>query len=494
MRIKMTNIIERISLSNPNLEISVEQSSLKSYQVDSSGFIGKIPLAIAKPKTLPQLSQLVQNAKALDIRLQPISSSGSHHRGDTLCVDNSVIVDMSAFNEVIRADRRNRVVMLEAAASFSELSKSAKAESLRPMLPLCSRPGKSAMTSYLEREPTIYPRFQWDISDPLLCIEVVFGSGEFFRTGGAAGPGTLAEQWEAGNAQKTPLGPGHSDLQKIIQGAQGNLGIVTWCTAKAEPIPAKETLYVLESDTLDSLIEVSYKLLHRNHPDICFIVDGKALAALKHRNEFDYQQAALTQKAWNLVFSLSAPLICGDQKLAYVQEEVEDICKQHGLQSSLNKFKATHKELHNIITQPSHTANNHWWKKAGKNGTRELFFQTTLDKTQDFLKATYKISQQYGWSNKDILVYIQPQIGGRCCHMEFIFPHKVKDQDYNNTINDMTFDMAKKVKEQGGYFSRPYGPISKLAHDETSTKHLFKKLKTIFDPSEVMSSSHWAAF
>ena len=51
-----------------------------------------------------------------------------------------------------------------------------------------------------------------------------FGNGEEFRTGQAAGPGTIEEQWTVGGKQKSPYGPGTASFHRIIQGAQGTMG------------------------------------------------------------------------------------------------------------------------------------------------------------------------------------------------------------------------------------------------------------------------------
>jgi hypothetical protein len=467
------------------LEVIVEQDMLKQFEADDSGFVGERPLAIVKPTTVVQLTQLMAWAKQLNIQLMPISSSMSHHRGDTLCETKScVVVDMTGFDDVIRTDRRNRVIMLEAGVTFSTLDKSARSVGLRTLLPLCPRPGKSALAAYLEHEPTIYPRFMWDTADPLMCLEVIFGSGELFRTGSAAGPGTIEEQWEAGNCQKTPMGPGHSDLQRIVQGAQGSLGIVTWCTTKAEPIPTKETLYVLESDSLDDLIEVTYKLLRRELPDICFIVDALGLSALKRSNENDVMNKVVNGKKWNLVFSLSAPEIYGDEKLAYVQEEVQEICERFSLDHCLYGFEARHQELHEIILDPSHPKNKQWWKQNGKTATHELFFQTTLDSAAQFVPTA-----QRSVNKQDIITYIQPQLGGRYCHMEFIFPYDKKDSAQDNSVQTLAVNLAVKLKGKGAFFSRPYGPIGRIAKNDKATQKMFTNLKVIFDPNNVLAAS-----
>ena len=149
---------------------------------------------------------------------------------------------MSGLKEIVRVDRRNRVAMIEAGLTFTELIPELEKEGLRLNMPLLPRAGKSVIGSMLEREPVIMPKYHWDIADPLLCTEVIFGSGDLFRTGSAAGPGTLEEQWEVGAAQEVASGPSQADWYRIIQGAQGTMGIVTWATIRCERLPRLENV------------------------------------------------------------------------------------------------------------------------------------------------------------------------------------------------------------------------------------------------------------
>jgi len=57
-----------------------------------------------------------------------------------------------------------------------------------------------------------------DIENITLSIEVIFGTDDMFRTGSAAGPGTIEEQWAIMSAQKAPYGPGPSSWHRVIQG------------------------------------------------------------------------------------------------------------------------------------------------------------------------------------------------------------------------------------------------------------------------------------
>lgn len=465
-----------------NLTVNDSPTFCDQFARDAIGHDGHSPLAVVYPTTVPALISLVRRADELGLRLQPISSTGQHQRGDTLCQPNTVVVDMSGFDQVVRVDRRNRVVLFEAGVTFPQLREAVSAQGLRPMLPLCPRPGKSALTAYLEREPTLYPRFQWDLSDPLLCIEAVFGSGEMFRTGGAAGPGTLSEQWAAGDAQKTPMGPGHSDIARIIQGAQGNLGIVTWCSAKVEPQPVAETLYRLDSPDLGRLIDLCYRLLHRNLPDICFIVDSAALAAI--------EGAELPQGKphWHLLFSLSAPQLLGAEKLAWMQPEVYRYCAELGLAEQLHHFSARHEALHQRLIGASLPSPGWWWKKAGHAATRELFFQTTLDRCERFLPVQERAKEANRWHSPS-LCYIQPQLGGRNCHMEFIYPHG-GSQEQTAAANLLVEDAALDLMAHGAFFSRPYGPLIELTCPPSDAE-MCQRLGQIFDPSGVMAASLW---
>ncbi len=82
--------------------------------------------------------------------------------------------------------------MVEPGVTFGELIAAVAEKGLRLNMPLQPRATKSVVGSMLSREPVIMPHYHWDISDPIGSTEVVFGTGDMFRTGAAAGPGDIA--------------------------------------------------------------------------------------------------------------------------------------------------------------------------------------------------------------------------------------------------------------------------------------------------------------
>ena len=195
-----------------------EQTTLKEYSQDMS-FVNEVkPQCVVKPKNAADIKKIVKLANDTQTPIVPVSSGPPHFRGDTVPgIGGAIVVDLSEMKKIIRVDRQNRVAMFEPGVTFDELIPAVAKEGLRLNLPLLPRKSKSVTGSLLEREPVVMPKYHWDIGDPLACVEVIFGTGDMFRTGAAAGPGTLEEQWEAGGAQKEAAGPSAFSLYRIIQ-------------------------------------------------------------------------------------------------------------------------------------------------------------------------------------------------------------------------------------------------------------------------------------
>ncbi len=196
------------SAISPGL-ISVNRAELDSYSHDIS-FVNQVrPASVVRPKTAADIHKIVKFANETRTPLVPVSSGPPHFRGDSVpSVGGAVIVDMSGMKTIMLVDRKRRVAMCEPGVTFGELIPEVEKVGLRLNMPLLPRASKSVVGSILEREPVIMPKYQWDISDPLACAEIVFGTGDEFRTGQAAGPGSIPEQWAVGGVQKAPYGPG----------------------------------------------------------------------------------------------------------------------------------------------------------------------------------------------------------------------------------------------------------------------------------------------
>ena len=171
--------------------LTADQRILERYARDESFTLSEKPEYVVKPINADELHHLVIWANETLTPLVPVSSGSPHFRGDSVPnVEGSVVVDLSDMKKILRIDRRNRVVMIEPGVTFNELCSALEKEGLRLNVPLLPHSRKSVIGSVLEREPVIMPKYHWDIVDPLACTEVIFGSGDLYRTGSATGPGS----------------------------------------------------------------------------------------------------------------------------------------------------------------------------------------------------------------------------------------------------------------------------------------------------------------
>ena len=175
----------------------------------------------AFPGAKEDVQEIVKLACETKTPLVPVSSGLPHFHGGSTPVKGGITVDFSRMNKIRKIDGVSRYAWLEPGVTFGELMPELKKQGLKLVAPLLPRANKSVVASRLEREPVIIPKYQYDFIDPLLTLEVIYGTGEEFRTGSASGPGTL----ETLKADKVnPWGPGAVDYFRFISGAAGHYG------------------------------------------------------------------------------------------------------------------------------------------------------------------------------------------------------------------------------------------------------------------------------
>ncbi|GAH54985.1 unnamed protein product, partial [marine sediment metagenome] len=279
---------------------------------------------------------------------------------------------------IIRVDRMNRVAMVEPGVTFAELIPAVAREGLRLNMPLLPRKSKSVIGSMLEREPVVMPKYHWDISDPLACVEVIFGTGEMFRTGAAAGPGTIEEQWAVGASQKEAAGPAQVSWHRLIQGAQGTMGIVTWASLRCELLPSIEEPFLVGSSQLDKLMELVHWLTRLQLVNECFILNNINLAAIMAKKfPDDYQDIKDSLPPWTLFFNIAGYEYLPEKRVSYQIKDTTDIAQRTGLEPMGAVSRVSALELLKAVQRPSREP---YWKLRYQGGCHDIFFITINDK------------------------------------------------------------------------------------------------------------------
>ena len=459
---------------------------LDEYSKDESFSQPNKPACVVKPKNVDELKLIVNWANETLTSLVPVSSGEPHFRGDSVPgTRGTVIVDLSGMKKILRVDRKNRVVMIEPGVTFGELQAELKKSGLRLNMPLLPRSRKSVVGSVLEREPVIMPKYHWDIVDPLACTEVIFGSGDTYRTGAAAGPGTVEEQWNSGGAQKSPADP-IVDWIRLIQGAQGTMGIVTWATIRCELIPGIEEPFMVGSSSLPNLCELIHWLVRLRLADECLVLNNTNMARILCKQWPGGDQDLRDRlPPWVLFFCICGYEYFPEEKVAYQMERMTEMAKRAGVIPVKTLGGVSASELLDVLRRPSEDP---YWKLKGKGSCHDIFFLATYDKLPELVKVMNETVDEHGYPISDMGIYLQPIVQGTSYHCEFNLFFNPSDPESVENLKKLSSHSVQSLMDKGAFFSRPYGTWSDMVFKrDAETTASLRKIKSIVDPNNIMN-------
>jgi hypothetical protein len=279
---------------NP-IDIVDDAAILEQYCRDHSFVAGCRPQFLVYPGNKEEVQEIVRLAGEVRMPLVPVSSGPPRLHGDTIPNQGGIIIDFNRMKRILKIDPVNRCAMVEPGVTYSELIPEVKKQGLKLNIPFLPRATKSVVTSRLEREPVLIPKYQYDNTDPILTLEVVYGTGEDFRTGSASGPGDLKTL----KADKVnPWGPGSVDYARLLSGAQGTMGLVTWAITKVEILPSLQRLYFIPAEDPAKLTQAMNQLLRKRVVDECLALNNVNLAAILAESwPTDYEELKSSQGA-----------------------------------------------------------------------------------------------------------------------------------------------------------------------------------------------------
>jgi hypothetical protein len=464
-----------------------KQVMLDQYASDLS-FVNAIkPDCIVRPKDADEIKKIMELARKTGTPLVPISSGPPHSRGDTVpSVGGAIIVDLSGMKKIIRVDRLNRVAMFEPGVTFGELIPAVTKERLRLNMPLLPRRTKSVTASMLEREPVVLPTYHWDIADPLDCVEIIFGTGDMFRTGAAAGPGSLEEQWAAGGAQVEAAGPSSASWYRIIGGSQGTTGIVTWSSARCEILPRLEEPFMVGSPHLDEIMEMVHWLVRLRIPNECFILNNTNLATIMAGGKpRDYLKIKRDLPPWILFYNLAGYEYFPEERIKAHEKDAGKISQSANLEPARSAGSVSAFDLLKKVQAPS---GDFYWKQPGGWSCHEIFFISNFQKVGQLIDYMFQAADEAGYPVPDLGIYVQPLVQGCNYHVEFDLFYDPENVKEANRVKELAARVINPLISQGAFFSRPYGESARaILNKDAATVQALKKVKTIVDPDNIMN-------
>ncbi len=467
--------------------VSGDAATLEAYAGDLS-FVGRVrPQFVVKVGDLQTVQELVALAKETNTPLVPVSSGGPHFYGDTVpSRGDAVIVDLSGMKKVDLIDPFERVAsMVEPGVTFGELIPAVAKEGLRLNMPLQPRATKSVVGSMLSREPVIMPHYHWDISDPIGSTEVVFGTGDMFRTGAAAGPGNIAQQRAGGGVQKEAAGPSAMSLHRLLQGAQGTMGIVTWASVRCELIPEREQPSFIASNDVAKLLEAARWLIRLRLGNELLILSAADFAALMAEDDGAYARLIAKLPPWILFFNLGAYKYLTDMRMEGQIQDTRELLQRLSMQTVQNIGGVAAGEFLEAIRRPS---GEPYWKLRRQGGCQDVYFLTTNAKIPGLVKVMTDAADAAGYRSDKMGVYLQPAVQGTSCHVEFNLFYDPADQAEARVVRGLATSAIQPLMNAGAFFSRPFGEAARqIMNRDAAQVEALKKFKAIVDPAGILN-------
>jgi FAD/FMN-containing dehydrogenase len=421
----MTEIIEGLAALVGRDNVAADPASLEEYAQDES-FVSRLtPWAVVRPGSADEVQRVVAWANETATPLVPVSSGGPHFHGDTVpSVPGAVMLDLRRLDRILRIDRRNRMAVIEPGVTYPQLQAALVEHGMRVTPPLYPRADKSVVASLLERQPTLIPRYNFHLPEPLRSCGVVWGNGDVMFTGEAGtGPLSLEAQWQGGLVQADPKGPGQTDFFRLLTGAQGTFGVVTWAAVRCELIPAAHEYLFAAAAELDELVDFTYRLDRIRLGDEVLILNDAYLGRLLAACGASADSAALP--GWTLVLGLGGREHFGAERVAIQKKDALALAGEFGVNLAPAIPGAAAEDIAAVLGGCCEAP----WKLAAEGACADVFFVTTLEEASAFVEIAHIVADGHGYAAEDVGVYIQPQHQGVTHHVEFSLPYEAGDAD-----------------------------------------------------------------
>ena len=456
---------------------------LESYSRDRSLLPAGKARYVVYPENTQHVAEIVKLCNSSSVPIVPCSSR-IHSRGCTIPKQGGVILDLKKMNKIKSLNERNRYVMIEPGVTWGEVQKELAGKELMVSSTLLPHRDQSVVTSFLERDPLVISLYEYN--EPLMSMEVVWPDGSVFRTGSASAP-NFPETFVEGT---NPMGPGTLDYFRLLQGAQGTMGVVTWAMVKAEYLSPQSKPFFIGFDRVEDAIEPLYRIQRKKIGYECLLMNRLELASILVEESADELEGIKKMlPEWTVLVILRSARRRPEEKFAYEEQALAQVKAEFlgmEMMPSLPGLPQAGKRLAKILRGP--WPGEPHWKNLYRGDCQELFFVTTMNKAPEYVDIMQAAAGRNNFPISDVGCYVQPIDNGRACHCEFDLFYDKENRAQVEVVNRTVKDAAENLMREGAFFSRPYGILSDMVFGRASDyTAALKKVKSMFDPNNILN-------
>ncbi len=465
-----------------------DHKTCEAYSLDQSFVNGQKPGAVVFAESAEQIQEVLRYANKTKTPVVP-RSSGLNLHGAAVPAYGGIVLDLSKMDKIIEINEKDMYVIIEPGVTFEKLQNVLTEKSFRIMLPFGVPPGRSVLTSYLERDivmtsaSTEYGNFLTHDT------ELVLPDGELFRTG----------CWNLGGRPGGLYGPGLNTLHRLWTGAQGTLGIFTKMVISIHHLSSLRKFFFIPFEYLDELPEPIKKIQRKEIGWECMGLNRFNLASILnndwhipdsfpaevvHSSNFENLKASLPP--WTLVIGISGLPHLAEEWVRIQEEALLEVCSSMGLkpERSLTGFP----DLETVFLKESLRPFGILKKFNYKGAVHDLSFKTHLKKIPEMEAALISSANDSGYIPDDIGGYFTVIERGRSVHCEFDLHASPEPSEKKEKVNAFWETAGKALLDRGVLFDRPYGAWAEMVYAQAPGYHKkLSQLKSEMDPQGILN-------
>lgn len=233
--------------------VTINPVDLYAYVRDASPEEGVLPIAVVKPSSSEEVSNILRLANEIGFKVYLRGGGTSAGGGGIAFMENSVILDMTRMNNLLEIDEDNMSVTVQAGIIWSNLNEELAKRGYRipfwgPESAYGATVGGSLALASMSSQGVTEAGGTYN---QVITLEVVLPTGEILRTGSDVLP-------NAGRFARVCNG---GDYAGIFLGSMGVFGVITEATMKIECLPKVRRYVGVVFDTWKQGIDFVMKVL-----------------------------------------------------------------------------------------------------------------------------------------------------------------------------------------------------------------------------------------
>ena len=206
-------LIDRLRRILPDENVIDDEVELRAYECDALTMYRQLPLVVALPETVEQVSKIMALANDMNVKVVP-RGSGTSLSGGALPLGDGILLAMGKFNRVLEIDFDNRCARVQPGVTNLAITEAVEHEGFYYAPDPSSQIACSIGGNVGENSGGVHCLKYGLTTNNILGLEIVLMDGSVVRLGGKH------------------LDAEFYDLMGLMTGSEGLLGVVTEVTVR----------------------------------------------------------------------------------------------------------------------------------------------------------------------------------------------------------------------------------------------------------------------